>query len=668
MKNLLLLPFLLCTIFISAQENPYQKFGKVKPEDFQQKIYSIDSNANAVVLSDLGETSIEGNTKGWFSARLKHHKVIHILNKNGYDMANFEIPLYTNGREEEKLNDIKAVTYNLENGKITQTKLEKSNIFKEKRSKYRNVQKFTMPAVKEGSIIEVQYEVTSDFIEQLDPWEFQSTQAPTLWSEYTLSVPQFFTYSFLAHGFNAFNVNNKKDRTDNFRVIIDNGAQASDNVNFTAGVTDYHWAMKDVPQLKEESFTSAIDNHLSKMEFQLISQSDPLTYHDYRSNWTTLTKSLLQADYFGASLSSGNGWMDSELKPILAGATDDVDKAKRIYTFLRNNITCTTHYGLYGDASIKDVFKTKKGNVAEINLLLTAMLRHENISAVPVILSTTGHGYTYDVASPMLERFNYVVCQVTAGDKVFYLDASHPTLGFARLLPECYNGSARLVNEEATRIDLSAQTIKEASLTSVFLSSSEKGGWTGTIKETPGYFHSYSLRNKIKEKGKDDFIKEMQKDFGSDMKIQSANVDSLNNYDDVVGLQYDFNYNTEKEPIIYFNPMLNEGYKKNPFTSAERKYPVEMPYTMDETYVLTMDIPAGYVVDELPKQILAKYDEEGKSFFEYRISQSGSTISLRSRIKIDRVFFAPEEYENLREFFNMIVKKQSEQIVFKKKA
>jgi hypothetical protein len=64
---------------------------------------------------------------------------------------------------------------------------------------------------------------------------------------------------------------------------------------------------------------------------------------------------------------------------------------------------------------------------------------------------------------------------------------------------------------------------------------------------------------------------------------------------------------------------------------------------------------------------LAKFDEEGKSFFEYRISQSNDIISFRTRIKLNRALFLPEEYESLREFFNIVVTKQSEQIVFKKK-
>src|SRR6478609_9723622 len=63
--------------------------------------------------------------------------------------------------------------------------------------------------------------------------------------------------------------------------------------------------------------------------------------------------------------------------------------------------------------------------------------------------------------------------------------------------------------------------------------------------------------------------------------------------------------------------------------------------------------------------MVVKLDEKESAFFEYRVSQSGSTISLRSRVKINRTVFGNDEYENLREFFNMIVNKQIEQIVFK---
>jgi hypothetical protein len=47
--------------------------------------------------------------------------------------------------------------------------------------------------------------------------------------------------------------------------------------------------------------------------------------------------------------------------------------------------------------------------------------------------------------------------------------------------------------------------------------------------------------------------------------------------------------------------MIGEGMRENPFKAAERKYPVEMPYVRDDMYILNMQIPDGYEVDELPK-------------------------------------------------------------------
>ena len=87
----------------------------------------------------------------------------------------------------------------------------------------------------------------------------------------------------------------------------------------------------------------------------------------------------------------------------------------------------------------------------------------------------------------------------------------------------------------------------------------------------------------------------------------------------------------------------------------------------EKVCLLQLSVPEGYAVDELPKQVVVKLNEEGDGMFEYRISESNGTVSLRSRLRLRRSYFQPEEYEMLREFFNLIVKKHSEQIVFKKK-
>jgi len=128
MRKKILIPVIIFTFLTSSlfcQDKSNVKFGKISPEDFAKKVYSIDSNANAVVIAEIGSTQFVGNNKGWFSLEFRHFRRVHLLNKNGYDEANVEIELVKDGDREEELDKLKAYTYNLENGKVVETKLEK---------------------------------------------------------------------------------------------------------------------------------------------------------------------------------------------------------------------------------------------------------------------------------------------------------------------------------------------------------------------------------------------------------------------------------------------------------------------------------------------------------------------------------------------------------------
>jgi transglutaminase-like putative cysteine protease len=666
MKLVLSLICLALSVWTAAQEkNPFVKFGKITVSDLQKTAYAVDSSASAVVLSDIGETEIDGNSKGWFSLISRRHKVVHILNKNGYHESNVEIPLYFVSDNEEKLQGVKAVTYTLEGGKVVETKMDKSNVFTEKVSKNRMLKKFTLPNIKEGCIVEYEYTVVSDFIENLDPWYFQG-RSPVLWTEFNFTVPEFFIYNFLSRGYERITIRDRSDHKGNFTLRDTRSAGATDATSFSAGVTTYRWGMKNVPELKEESFTSSIQNHRSRMEFQLAGLAAPLTPRTFRSTWQELTRGLLESEGFGVNLKTANNWMGDEVKPVFASVTSSTDKARKIFYYVRDNFSSTGYGGVFLQQSLKNVFKAKKGSVQELNLLLTAMLRYAGLEADPVILSTRSHGFVFE-SSPIITQFNYVIVQVRDGEKVYYLDASDSRLGFGQLAAMCFNGHARVVNEEATAINLSADLLKESSLTQFIVNNDEKGNWGGSFTQINGVPGSYAKRRQYREQGRETFFSEMQKAFGFDVKFKEAKVDSLNNYEAPLTIRGELEFTNSGDELLYINPMFGEGWRKNPFAAATRNYPVEMPYAIDETVVVTMEVPNGYVIDELPKQAVVKYDEEGKNFFEYRLTHSNNTISFRSRIKIERTMFMPDEYETLREFFNFVVTKQNEQIVFKKK-
>jgi hypothetical protein len=657
---------LLVSVFIQAQDKPPAKYGKISPADFEIKAPSFDTSAEAVVIADVGSSDVVGNVKGRFTLEFRHYKRIKVVNKNGFSVGTITIPLYSSGTDVEKVEGLKAVTYNLENGKVVETKLDEKSIFTEKVSKNWIEKKFTFPALKEGSIIEYSYTQLSDFIFNFQPWVFQSSY-PCMYSEYVVNLPRFYQYVTLSQGYLPFK-KTSTSRNSSFRVTFPGGAGKDESETFEDEVVETKYLMKEIPSLKREPYTTSIGNYVSKIEFQLSRIMFPNSIpKDVLGNWLLTSEELLKAEDFGADLNNGNGWMDDDLKTVTKDAVSPLDRAKKIYAFVRDNFKCTSNEHLYTSNPIKSVFKNRAGNEAEINLLLVAMFKHEHLNADPVILSTRSHGFTHEIY-PLLSRFNYVIAKVDIDSSSWYVDASEPWMGFGRLPGYCYNGHARIVNKEnPMAVYFEADSLREKTMTTVFITNDPaKGLVSGRVQSTKGYFESSDIREDILKKGEKEYFKGIQNAYPNEWELSNTSIDSLKMIDDPVTVNYDVQMKGSGEDIVYLNPMLSEAYRENPFKAAERVYPVEMPYGSDETYVLNMDVPAGYEIDELPKSAkVTLNDDEG--FFEYLIAKDDNGIQFRSRILLKRANYKPEDYATLRDFFAFIVKKQSEQIVFKKK-
>jgi hypothetical protein len=649
-----------------AQEKNNIKYGKIDLAAFSIPDTGYLQAADAVYIADIGSSQFTGNNKSWFTLEYKRHVRIKINNSNGFGAADFEIPMYFFGGDVERVVKLKGVTYNLENDKVVETPLKDDQVFVDKKNKNFWLKKFTMPGVKVGSIIDVAYTIESDFIRYLRDWQFQGGY-PRMWSEYEVGIPEILYYVTIGQGHRSYDVNTTNDRRGSFSISSSSVAtQASSRSTFDWTVHEHRWVMKNVPALKEEPFTSTVDNHVCKVDFQLSTISIPNQPVDFvMSNWPKVVERMNENEYFGLNLYKNNNWLSDDIKGIVGDVSDSMQKAHKIYGYIRDNYTCIDDRAVYlTDAGLKNVVKNKKGSVADLNLLLVAMLQHEGVTAFPVILSTKKHGYTNELY-PLMDRFNMTVAVVVIGDKEYYLDASDPMLGFGKLNSFCYNGHSRVITGDGIPVYLDADSVKEKKFTTLLVTADDKGVWEGTISSTLGYYESLSLREKLKEKGKESVITSMQTAL-TDMTIKAPKFELVDEKDESVKVTYNLEFKKgDDDDLIYFNPMAGEGYKENPFKSAERSYPVEMPYATDELYVATIEIPAGYVVDEVPKSAKVMLNESDGTF-EYIIQVMGDKVMMRSRLDIKKANFPPEDYQTLRDFFGYVVKKHSEQIVFKK--
>jgi hypothetical protein len=648
-----------------AQDSLGIEFGKMTIADFNEYALKSDTGASAVIIADIGKTYFEGTNMGFLDVVFTRFMRVKILNKNGFKIAKYEIGFYNSPPGfTEPVSDLKGSTFNLENGAIKETKLDAGSVYDEKYNKYFSIKKFAMPSLREGSIFDITYTIRSRFDNHLPSWDFQS-EYRCMWSEYQVTVPSSYHYKMKLQGDQQFDINTNKTVFENFSI---QSGFSGRQFEISGNSAQVRWVKKNVVAFKREPYVSSVKNYIDRVSFQLeyFQFNNKEDRRDYFISWAETGKKYFTKNNLEESMASENYWMDKEIPKITANAhnTDQISRA--IYYFVRDNFTCTNHNDIFPENTLKEIYKNRSGTEAEINLLLIAMLRHVKIYAEPAILSTRDNGFA-SVEFPLLDEYNCLICIMYDYDKEIKLDASRPRNPYGNLLSECYNGGARILNESNPRfIPLSPDSLVEKKQTNVIITNDENGGISGSLTTIFGAERSYGIREEIRKTSKNDYFKINLEKSGNGINVIHEDFDSLDNYNEPLYMHYDLEFdNLLKQDILYFKPILGSSMKSNPFTDGERMYPVEMPYKMDNVYLLSMDIPKGFQVDDLPKSTRITLGKN-EGIFEYIIQLNPDNIQMQVHLKLNKANFRTEEYASLREFFNYVVKKENEQIVLKK--
>jgi hypothetical protein len=628
----------------SAQKSPI-KFGEIPIDDLKMTIYDKDSSASAVVLADYGEAYITAG--GALKMTFERHVRIKILTKEGLEWGNAVIPLFYSGSSEESVSGLKAMSYNLENGQIVETKMSKDAIFKEKFNRNINHQKFSIPSVKEGSVVEYTYKINSDFFTNFPNWQFQR-KIPTRHSEYWALIPDFFNYQQYLQGY--IPITNYEVKPKN---VADYQAKA------------HHWLMKDVPAFKEEPFMTSEEDYMSRMNFALAYINLPgEPTQEIMGSWEKLASELVKHSAFGGTV-RGSGFLKSTVEQVTAGMTDPVQKITAIHNWVKENIEWDG-YKDYMAGNLKKIIELKKGTSGDINLLLASMLEKADFKVDMVMLSTRDHGFIRKM-SPMEKQFNYTVCAVRLPDKTILLDATEKYLPINVLPERCLNGEGLIVSDVNTGWMALDTKTKSKTLVMADFVLDPGGDLKGTLNVTHDGYNASRMRKSFISQGQETYVKEFvgsklwdieKSDFKNIQEIEKA----LTEIHDITIREHA----TVAGDVIYFNPFVSQQLTTNPFTLPDRIYPVDYGSAVENVYICKLKVPEGYVVDEMPKSKMFMLPGNAARY-SYNIAQTGDFISITSNFQINRGIFAQTEYPNLREFYTQVVVKQAEQIVFKKK-
>ena len=223
---------------------------------------------------------------------------------------------------------------------------------------------------------------------------------------------------------------------------------------------------------------------------------------------------------------------------------------------------------------------------------------------------------------------------------------------------------ARVIDAGGEAIPLLPDSVTERRITMVSLTNDEAGGFSGIYSRVEGEFESMLLRNRLKKEKPEDFFESLRKTMAEYKQMKEYGFDSLATPEEPLGFHYSMTYHFDQQ-TIYFNPIMHERLNNSPVQSPDRHYPVEMPYRVDNNYVLHMEIPKGYRIEQLPKS--ARYSlADSSASFDYLIDADEKDISFRMRLHLNKTYYPISQYAGLRDFFSLVVQKEKEPIIFKK--
>lgn len=629
-------PIILFVILFFSHVNAQEfKLGKVSVAELQEKKHPRDSSAVAAILFKTGYVYFEDLTT-ITQVKIK----IKIYKKEGYEWANQEISHYSEG---ENVSFSDAITYNLVGGKIEKTKLKNDGEFDQKVNKYFSHKKIAMPNVKEGSIIEYEYTITSGNFGSLRDWYFQ-TSIPVNYSEYKLRIPNFLTFNKRTKGF----------------VFPKLSSEPTYNQE-----TSEVYKMENIPAMKKEDFVNNIDNYKASISHELSMVNIPGRYYKtFSTDWNSVTKTIYEDSDFGLELNK-TGYFENDIKVLIKDLKTREETIAAIFNYVKTNVKWNEYTGYSCNDGVKKAYKDKTGNVAEINLMLTSMLRYVGLNANPVLVSTRSNGIAM---FPSRSAFNHVIVAIELDGSQILLDATDK-YAIPNILPlEDLNWYGRLIRKDGTseNVELNPKSpAREMIIANVTLDGT--GKIEGTIKKQLGEHKALEFRKNNNGVNQDTYLEELE---SSNKNIEIIDYVRENETDLYKPINESYSFKSSKEAEIindkmYISPMMFLAIKENPFKQEVREYPVDFGYPFVKRYSISIEIPSGYAVESLPTSMNIATGE-GMGSFKLMISALENKIQISANEAMNAAIVPAEYHDILKAYYQQMIDKQNEKIVLKK--
>lgn len=622
---------------LAPQTEPY---GTVSTADLTMTDCDFDKGAGAEVLFDKGFLYTDMN----FRFALEKHTRIKIFKESEKEQANIKIS-FRNGTE--RVTNIQAETINWVNGKAEITPLDKKQIVIQPINKYQSEIVFSLPAVKDGSVIEYKY---TKELYNLPAWTFQHV-IPTRYSEIKTSFP----------GFALFKV-----QTTNMFMRFEHEHTSESRGGYTAEI-DKRWLFNIVGLPDEPYMSSRVDN-LEAIQWQLEVINIPNVNDDMLINsWPRLGRALHDDDDFGGQLKrhvAGEDVLIAKAKTIKN--TDD--RIAYLFNEVKNTMKWNDQDQWYTVDGVTRAWTNKSGNATEINLILNHLLQQSGIGSFPMIVSTRDNGKVSPIF-PYLSQFNRAVVYVPIDTAKFYLlDASDKFNTYNQVPYNLLNSSGLYITNDVsfTKLVFFRNVDPAHEQLSIDAEIKADGHVAGSAEVESSAYFKQDVARFYKLQGESKYVDYLRNGDNS-LKISAIKLENIDV--DTLPLSQKIDFSMELPgsdgTFIYFNPNILSSLKNNPFLNESRLSSVDFGYNQVYSISEVLKMPAGYKSEVIPKPVSLVMPDQSITFKRMVMENEGQIIVRYSIIYKKSIFFK-EEYPDLREFYKKMHELLNEQVVLKK--
>ena len=429
------------------------------------------------------------------------------------------------------------------------------------------------------------------------------------------------------------------------------------------------WEVENIPGIEPEPGMPPLDVVKSRMDLKYFPRDLKLrakttgSWDDIGSWYTGLTSA--------SRVPSPE--IQQKVAELTAGMTDPLAKMQALASYVQQNIryvAIEVGIGGYQPHPAADVFKHQYGDCKDKATLMSTMLKVVGIDSYYVMIDTERGIVNPDFPSL---RGNHMVMAIRLPDgistnhlygivddpklgKLLFFDPTSSYVPLGYLPDRLQENYGLLITPDGGKLVLlpllapaTNRLFRTATLTLT-----SNGNLGGNVQELRWGGPAVSSRYELLSSTPADRAKVFERMLGSGMtnfRLTGATVGNLDKYNETLDLEYKFvtdSYAKSAGDLLIIRPRVVGERGSTILTGKDRKYPIEFSGTSLQSDLFDITLPAGYVVDELPKPVDVHC---AYASYKSNVEVKDNILHYKRVYEVTDISVPTEKLSEVREFF-----------------